>query len=97
MSPFACALRHFLIQQQSSPYGQRFAISDNGIGIARENFDLVFVPLKRLHCEETPDGSIGLALCRKIIERHDESMWVESSVEKAPGSFFTLPAHPGSS
>jgi PAS domain S-box-containing protein len=73
----------------------RFAVSDNGIGIAREHLDQVFAPLKRLRSKDVPGNGIGLALCRKIVERHGGRMWAESMVGKGSTFFFTLPANPG--
>jgi len=63
--------------------GQQWVIKvkDNGVGIAPENFDLVFGLFKRLHGPETPGAGIGLAICKKIIEAMGGVIWVES----APG------------
>jgi signal transduction histidine kinase len=67
-------------------------VSDNGIGIAPEYADYVFHPFRRLHGRGSYEGAgIGLAICRKVVERHHGRIWVESEEGKEARFKFTLP------
>lgn len=66
------------------------AVRDNGIGISEKYLDTVFRPFKRLHGREIPGNGIGLALCRRIIERHGGHIWVQSREGEGSSFFFTL-------
>jgi hypothetical protein len=65
-------------------------VRDNGIGIAPENRQRVFEPLKRLHGQEIPGFGIGLATCRRVVEHHGGNMWVESKLGVGSAFYFTL-------
>lgn len=70
----------------------RFHVKDNGIGIAREYQDHIFLLFRRLHKESDYEGTgIGLALCKKIIEQHKGEIGVVSEKNAGSDFFFTIP------
>ncbi|MBD1871532.1 PAS domain S-box protein [Cyanobacteria bacterium FACHB-471] len=80
------------IRVEQTALEQIFSIRDNGIGIQPRYLEQIFEVFKRLHTrQEFPGTGIGLAICKKIVDRHGGRLWAESQPDEGTTFYFTLP------
>jgi light-regulated signal transduction histidine kinase (bacteriophytochrome) len=80
------------VKAEKQEEGYLFSVRDNGIGIDAPDFDKIFVIFKRLHNRNDYEGTgIGLSHCKKIIEMHGGTIWLESELGKGTVFYFVIP------
>jgi len=81
---------HISCTKQKNRY--QFSVADNGIGIDMQYHDRVFIIFQRLHSvKDYPGTGIGLSICKRIVERHGGTIWIESKENEGTTFYFTIP------
>ena len=84
---------HVSAEKRSNEW--RFAVADDGIGIAPEYQKRIFGVFKRLHGDKIPGTGMGLAICQRVVEHYGGRIWVASEPNRGATFYFTLPIDSG--
>ncbi len=85
-------LPHIRINASSNENEYLFSVTDNGIGIKEEYLEQIFAVFRRLHCVNSiPGTGIGLATCKKIVQRHGGTIWANSTFGEGTTFYFSIP------
>ena len=85
---------HIHVGAEALPDGWKFSIRDNGVGIPADQLNRIFAIFQRLHGQgEYPGTGIGLAICKRIVEKYGGKIWVESELGRGSTFYFTLTTH----
>ncbi len=85
-------VRVLISAERDGPGFWRISVRDNGQGFRQEYAERIFGIFRRLHGSETPGSGIGLAICKRVVERHGGRIWAESAPGEGAAFHFTLPA-----
>ena len=79
------------ISSTASDHGVVISVEDNGIGFDDSEHDRLFEPFQRLHGSQQPGSGVGLAICRRIVQRHGGRIWASSEVDRGSRFSFWIP------
>jgi signal transduction histidine kinase len=85
------------LEEESPESARVYYVKDNGLGIAESYWPKLFQAFKRFHPNAAPGDGMGLAIVRRVVERHGGRIWLESTVGRGTTFYFSLPCVPAGS